>query len=136
MEAFQHDDVCNVFKAYPEEYRKPLLCLRALIFEVAGVTNGVGRISETLKWGQPSYLTEESGAGTTVRLDRFGDGHVAIFFHCQTSLVDTFRTLFPTLTYSKNRAILISITDDLPLEALRFCIELALTYKLRKKTAR
>ena len=53
---------------------------------------GVGPLTETLKWGQPSYLTQESGSGSTVRIDRLkkGDGY-AIYFHCQSGLVDEFR---------------------------------------------
>ncbi|AOM39841.1 DUF1801 domain-containing protein [Xenorhabdus hominickii] len=133
MKAFQSNAVHSVFNHYPERYKKLLLTLRALIFDVASKTEGVGSMTETLKWGQPSYLTLETGSGTTIRLDRFGDSHVAIFFHCQTTLVDTFRTLFPELNYSKNRAIVLDPKADLPTDELSICIEMSLTYKLRKK---
>ena len=66
-------------------------------------TAGVGKLTETLKWGQPSYLTEETGSGTTVRIDRLkaGDGY-AIYFHCQSGLVGQFRELYPdTFTYRR-----------------------------------
>ena len=43
--------------------------LRQLIFATAAETDGVGKIEERLKWGQPSYLTESSGSGTTIRID-------------------------------------------------------------------
>ncbi|KMW74681.1 hypothetical protein TI10_02630 [Photorhabdus luminescens subsp. luminescens] len=133
MKAFQSNEVHSVFNNYPEQYQKPLLMIRELIFDVASKTKGVGLITETLKWGQPSYLTLETGSGTTIRLDRFGHSYVAIFFHCQTTLVDTFRTLFPELTYSKNRAIVLDPKTDLPIDELSMCIEMSLTYKLRKK---
>ena len=48
----------DVFDTYPDEQRWPLLEIRALIFSVAGATDGVGPLVETLKWGQPRYLTE------------------------------------------------------------------------------
>ncbi|MEB7885629.1 DUF1801 domain-containing protein [Serratia fonticola] len=133
MMDFQSNDVCVAFNSYPEQGRNMLLAIRELIFAVAAKTAGVGSITETLKWGQPSYLTLETGAGTTIRLDRFGDSHVAIFFHCQTTLIDTFRTLFPELTYSKNRAIVLDPQVALPRDELILCIEMALSYKLRKK---
>ncbi|WP_340608430.1 DUF1801 domain-containing protein [Xenorhabdus bharatensis] len=133
MTAFQNHEVRSVFEYYPQEYQQPLLKIRELIFDVALKTEGVGVITETLKWGQPSYLTLETKAGTTIRLDRFGDTHVAIFFHCQTTLIDTFRTLFPELTYSKNRAIILDPYADLPVTELSLCIEMSLTYKLKKK---
>ncbi|NHB96611.1 DUF1801 domain-containing protein [Photorhabdus stackebrandtii] len=133
MKAFQSNEVHSVFNNYPEQYQKLLLMIRELIFDVASKTEGVGLITETLKWGQPSYLTLETGSGTTIRLDRFGHSYVAIFFHCQTTLVDTFRTLFPELTYSKNRAIVLDPKAGLPIDELSMCIEMSLTYKLRKK---
>ena len=57
--------------------------------------------------GQPSYLTEETGSGTTVRIDRLkaGDGY-AVYFHCQSGLVGRFRELYPaTFKYEGKRAI-------------------------------
>ena len=46
-----------VFDGYPEPIRSKLMALRSMIFETARRTDGVGDIEETLKWGQPSYLT-------------------------------------------------------------------------------
>lgn len=132
MTDFHSQDVQAVFSAYPAQYREPLLALRALIFAVAARTAGVGPVTETLKWGQPSYLTEVTNAGTTIRLDRLGEQQIAIFFHCQTLVIDQCRGMFPSLTYSKNRAIVLNPEAPLPLDDLAACIELALTYKLRK----
>jgi hypothetical protein len=59
---------------------------------------------------------------------------VALFFHCQTDLVATFRELYPEeLTYSGNRAVILNADDDIPEAALRHCVGLALTYHLRKR---
>ncbi|AKJ42330.1 Domain of uncharacterised function (DU1801) [Pragia fontium] len=133
MKDFQRNDVQAVFDAYPEKYRRPLLAIRDLIFDVASKTEGVGRITETLKWSQPSYLTQETGSGTTIRLDRFGESHIAFFVHCQTTLVDSFRGLFQDLDYSNNRAIIFDPEADLPMDELAICIAMSLTYKLNKK---
>jgi len=135
MKRFADPAVAAVFKAYPAGLRRKLMELRALVFEVAAGTDGVGRLTETLKWGQPSYLTEETKSGTTVRIDRLrqGDGY-ALYVHCQSGLVPTFRALYPdTFRYEGRRALLFDTDASLPLPALRHCIGLALTHHLRAK---
>ena len=124
-----------VFDAYPKSVRTKLMALRRLILDTAKATKGVGRIEEALKWGQPSYLTAETGSGSTIRIDRVksSDDQVAVFFHCQTNLVETFRELYPELSYSGNRAILLNAAGKLPEAELRHCVALALTYHLRKR---
>ena len=55
-------------------------------------------------------------------------------FHCQTTLVATFRELYPgDLKFDRNRSIVFEENDDVPEEALRHCISLALTYHLHKR---
>ena len=84
-----------VFSTYPAPVKARLLALRRLIFDIADTTEGVGALEETLKWGQPSYLTTESKSGSTVRIDQVKAeaGRYAVYFHCQTDLVETFREL-------------------------------------------
>jgi hypothetical protein len=125
-----------VFSAYPKPLKAKLLALRQLIFDTARTTKGVGALQETLKWGQPSYLTPESKSGSTIRIDgvKSDSTHYAIYFHCQTNLVETFRELYPTeLRYGGNRSILLDTKDDIPEPALRHCVALALTYHLNKR---
>lgn len=134
MKRFAQPAVAAVFAAYPAASRKRLLALRELVFDVAARTDGVGPLTETLKWGQPSYLTLETRSGTTVRIDRLktGDGY-AIYFHCQSGLVPKFRELYPdTFRFEGKRALTFEPGDRLPLRALRHCIALALTHHLRK----
>ena len=136
MKRFADPRVAATFKAYPPEVRARLMALRETIFEVAATTDGVGVLTETLKWGQPSYLTEETGSGTTVRIDRLkGDsGGYAAYFHCQSGLVGQFRELYPeTFAYVGKRAITFGLDDRLPLGELKHCLALALTHHLRAK---
>src|SRR5712672_4488794 len=121
---FSDPAVDAVFNAYPRPIKARLLALRRLIFDTAKTTKGVGALEETLKWGQPSYLTPETKSGSTVRIDQVkaSAGQVAVFFHCQTNLVETFRDLYPELSYSGNRAILLDAEDKLAEAALRHCI--------------
>jgi hypothetical protein len=138
MKRFSDSGVAAVFKAYPPALRAKLMALRELVFETAHKTAGVGQLTETLKWGQPSYLTEETGSGTTVRIDRLKaiDGY-AIYCHCQSGLVGQFRSLYPgTFKHQGERALLFDVGDRLPVSELRHCIALALTHHARKRPRR
>ena len=134
---FSDPAVDAVFNAYPKPIKARLLALRRLIFDTAKATKGVGALQETLKWGQPSYLTAETKSGSTIRIDQVKSAanQYAVYFHCQTDLVETFRELYPELRYGGNRSILLRVEDRLPESALRHCVALALTYHLRKRKA-
>jgi hypothetical protein len=124
-------DVATVFNAYPKELKPKLLFLRQLIFDVASQTRGVGELEETLKWGQPSYLTTQSKSGSLVRIDQVKSqpGAYAMYFHCQTTLVDTFKEMFgDRFKFEGNRAIVFKKSDRVPVKELSQCISLALTY--------
>ena len=125
-------EVLSVIEGYPDKIRDRLLEIRELVYQVANEREEIGPLTETLKWSQPSFLTEVSGSGTTVRIDRHTDNEVAIFFHCQTSLVETFRELLPELNYLKNRAIILNVNELLPVDEVKVCLDMALTYKLDK----
>ena len=137
--AFQTAEVESVFSGYPPKQAERLLRLRRLIFETADSTEGVGPLQETLKWGQPSYLTTQTKSGTTIRIDHVATapGRCAMYVHCQTKLVETFRELYPdALTCEGDRAIVFEPEDDIPESIVRHCIALALTYHLRKSRPR
>lgn len=126
--------VATKFSTYPVDIRTKLEYLRQFIFEVASQTNEVGQLEETLKWGQPSYLTSESKSGSTIRIDWISKSpsQYAIYLNCNTSLVDSYRTLFPELNYYGQRAIVFDIKEPLPEKPLRVCISMALRYHLDK----
>jgi hypothetical protein len=131
MKPFQNPAVAQAFEAFPPPVRKKLLRLRALIFETAAAMPGVGELDETLKWGEPAYLTSQSKSGSTVRIgwNRKRPSQYAMYFNCQTTLVDTFRTLFPhDFAFEGNRAIVFDIAETVPADALAHCIAAALSY--------
>ena len=133
---FDNADVAATFDGYPRPSQDKLLDLRRLIFDTAAETAGVGHIEETLKWGQPSYLTPQTRSGSTIRIDAIKDDpqRFAIYFHCQTDLVATFRRLYPdSFAFEGNRAMHFCASDALPEDELKHCIALALTYHSRKK---
>lgn len=122
-------DVDVVFEAYPAAIRARLRRLRKIILATAAKMDGVGAIEETLKWGQPAYLAK---GGSTIRIGATRDGVAAMYFICHTDLIATFREIYPELRYEGNRAILLSVRDKIPEDALRHCISLALTYRKRR----
>jgi hypothetical protein len=136
---FESAEVAATFRAYPDAIREKLLRLRHLIFDAALATPGVGALEETLKWGQPSYATAETGSGSPIRIDRVksAPAQYAMYFHCQTNLVATFRELYPgELKFVGNRSVLFDRDDKIPVRTLRHCVALALTYHLRKAGGR
>ena len=58
----------------------------------------------------------------------------AMYFNCNTSLVDTFKELYGDLfNFEGNRAIVFNETDELVVNELKHCISLALTYHRVKR---
>jgi Domain of unknown function (DU1801) len=126
--------VAAAFDSYPPGARQKLLALRKLIFKTAAAMKEVGDISETLKWGEPAYVTEETGSGSTIRIAWSAKSahHVGMYFNCKTTLLESFRTLFPDMfRFEGNRAIIWHLDDVVDTASLTICIEHTLTYHLR-----
>jgi len=103
--------------------------LRALIFETARETEGVGDLAESLKWGEPSFTPARPRIGSSVRLTIRDDDTVAMLFICHTNLVDRFRELYPeTFAFEGNRALLFKPRETIPAAETKHCIAMALTY--------
>jgi hypothetical protein len=139
MKPITNPAVAKAFEAYPPNMRRKLLALRKLILQTAAATEGVGELDETLKWGEPAYLTAASGSGSTVRIDWKASkpNQYAMYFNCQTTLVETFKSLFPReFSYEGNRAIVFKESEPIPKDALAFCVSAALTYRRTGKAKR
>ena len=123
------------FDSYPENAKNRLLELRSIIFDVAEMDASIGELKETLKWGEPSYLTHKTNSGTTIRID-WKEKHpseIALFVNCKTTLLDQYRGLFPdTFRYQGERAVWIKLENSLPEFELRACIKMALRYHIDK----
>jgi len=123
-QAFALDDV---------EARCGLLALRALILDTAAKLPAVGQIEETLRWGQPAYLTPDSKSGSTLRLGVPKAARFGLFVHCQSQLIPEFITTFPAWDRVEGtRAVLFDHANEV--EPLRhgWLIKRALTYHIRK----
>ncbi len=119
--------VKDKFNTFPIDVRDLLLQIRRMIFKVAEAGH-IGQLTETLKWGEISYLIK---GGSTVRMGWKPNtpSHIYIYFHCQTTLIKTFKEIYgEELVFEGNRAIVITVNQDIPVVELKHCISLSLRY--------
>jgi hypothetical protein len=131
MTPFADPAVAAKFADFPAPARAGLMALRQMIFDIAADTPGVGPVHETLKWGQPSYLTPTTKSGSTIRLGIPKQGGFAVYTHCQTTLMADFQSIAPgDLTFDGTRGVLFADTQSPP-DAIALLIRNALTYHLK-----
>lgn len=131
MNSIANQSVKQKLATYPDEAAAALLNLRSIIMQVAEENDLP--IEETLKWGQPSYLTK---TGSTLRIDWSAKqpDHYKIFFNCKTRLVETIKEIYGDIfNYETNRVITFKLSDELPIAELRHCILLTLKYHQLKQ---
>ncbi len=115
------------FDYYPAEVRERLNEIRELIFVVASEEE-IGEITETLKWGEPSYSSKK---GSPIRIDWKSKypNQVSVYFNCNTTLIETFREIYRgTFTFVGNREIALAMSKAMPTQELKGCISMALRY--------
>ncbi len=128
IEIIESSEVLEFFDNYPEPIREKLLFLRQLVFDTASEIEGLNKIEETLKWGEPSYISKN---GSTIRIGwkKSKSDQYAMYFHCKTKLVDTFREIYrDQFKFEGNRAIVFNESDEIAVTELKHCISLSLTY--------
>lgn len=119
--------VSAAFDGLPHLVRQQLLKIRQQIYQQAAAIDGVGPLSETLKWGEPAYLTEAPKTGTTLRLGQIG-GQAALMVPCSTSIIEDARRIFGELPeFSGARGVLLKAEP----QVVAHIIHAALTYHMR-----
>jgi len=120
-------DIQAKIDTYPTHAKKKFLALRALVYLAAKELN-INKVEETLKWGEPSYLTK---TGSTIRIDWKAStpDKIYIFFNCKSVLIQTLKELYPDqLSLEGNRAVVMKI-DNMPNDAIiKHCFSMALNY--------
>lgn len=117
-----------VFNNYPDSVRNKMLALRKLVIETTKEIDGITKLEETLKWGEPSYLAKN---GSTLRMDWKSKkpDQYAMYFKCTSRLVETFKLVYKDIfVYEGNRAVVFKIEDKIPKDELKSCIKATLTY--------
>jgi hypothetical protein len=115
---------------YPKAAQAVFAEIRSMIFEEAGRLNA-GPLEETLKWGEPAYLTSVSKSGSTIRMawKPSDPDNCNIYLNCNTDLVARITTEFPDVFRTTGaRCIHIGLGDDIPDLPLRGALSRALTY--------
>ena len=128
MELISDPRVKEVFDKYPGSVKSQMLKLRDLVISAASDIVELDKLEETLKWGEPSYLTKH---GSTVRIDwkEKSPEQYAIYFKCTSKLVPTFRAVYKhKFKFEGNRAMVFNLNDEIPEPELKHCISMALTY--------
>ena len=121
----------NKFSDYPNQIRPKMEYLRQLIYSIAEKEN-LGEVEESLKWGEPSYKVKY---GSPVRMDwkEKSPDRYALYFNCNTRLVDTFKELYrDVFSFEGNRAIHFKLEDELPVNELEHCLSIAMNYQKLK----
>ncbi len=124
---------------YSLPVQKTLRALRQLVLKTAMQHEDIGPITQELRWGQFSFLTLETRSGTTIRIDgKRAEAHkAAMYFHCQSGLINHFKELYgDQLTYEGKRALVFDARASLAEDIIRHCILLALAHHLRKIPAK
>ena len=117
-----------IFDNYPAHMRLKMQRLRELIFATADGIEEISELHETLKWGEPSYVTKK---GSTLRMNwkEKSPNQYAMYFQCSSQLVHTFRLVYGDLfNYENNRAIIFQLDEKIPEDELIECIKMTLTY--------
>lgn len=128
IENIKNEDVKNTILLYPKKIQKQLLAIRKIIFDLQTQHSDIAEIEETLKWGEPSYLTK---SGSTIRISwkKSSPEQYGIYFNCKSKLVDTYKEIYPNeFTYEGNRAIILKYNQIIPRNELSQCLLMALTY--------
>jgi len=118
----------KVFANYPDAVRDKMQFLRQLVLETAEEIESISILEETLKWGEPSFLTKN---GSTLRMDwkAKAPDQYAMYFKCTSRLGETFRVLFKDkFEFEGKRAIVFQLDDEIPVKELKQCIKATLTY--------
>lgn len=133
MKLITDPKVDAVFANYPDFVKDKMQYLRELVIETAAEISEVKVLEETLKWGEPSFVTKN---GSTLRMDwkEKTPDQYAMYFQCSSRLVDTFRLVFDhKFQFEGKRAIIFQLNQKIPELELKECIKTSLRYHLVKK---
>ncbi|WP_298257228.1 DUF1801 domain-containing protein [uncultured Litoreibacter sp.] len=121
--------ICAALTALPDDVAAALREARRAILRIALQTDGVGPLTETLKWGEPAFLTETPKTGTTLRLGRI-NGRAAVMVPCSTTIIEDARQRFGDVPHLSGKRGVILGEDE---ELVEYVIASALTYHIRKR---
>jgi hypothetical protein len=121
------------FDICPAPTRAGLMLLHGMILASAAELPAIGRVDVGLRWGQPAYLTPETGAACSLRIGPVPGEAFGLFVHCQTGLIGAFLDGPGVgMRGQGNRAVVFRAAEEVP-KVLGVLIGQALTYHLARK---
>lgn len=128
LKLITYSRVNDTFANYPDLVRYKMQLLREFVTETAEEMQDVNVLKETLKWGEPSFLTKH---GSKLRMDwkEKSPDQYAMYFQCKSRLVNTFRLVFNyKFQYEGKRTIIFQMNQKIPELELKECIKASLKY--------
>lgn len=125
--------VAAAVASWPPRAQAAFHTIRGLLREIA-TDPRIGPLTETLKWGEPAFLTEATKSGSALRVawKARAPGRIGLYVNCRTSLAETVREIHPyAFTFEGRRGLLVALDRPLPEQAVRHAADLALRYHLR-----
>lgn len=127
-------EVRAVYEAAPAPARKGLYRLRDLVLAQAALMPQIGPVTEALRWGQPAFLTLQTGAACSLRIGPTKSGGFALFVHCQSGLIGPFAIgAGAGLRFDGSRAVLFDALDQIEGAQISVLIGQALAYHLTRR---
>lgn len=126
-------DLQNVLNGWPKDAQTYFHDLRNIVHNAAGANPVVGPLTETLKWGEPSFLTDKSRSGTTLRAawKSKTPNEMGLFVICRTDMLEQVRALYPeAFRYEGTRAAYLTLSHPIPEDAVSYLTSRAQTYHL------
>ncbi len=133
---FDNPEIKAVYHRFPKPMQRKMFELRDIIFEVAKNNPKIGKITESLKWGEPTYETIKTKSGSPLKIiyKTAMDANFSLAVMSSTNLIETFKEIYPkTFYFNGTREVIINSNKKIPRNEIYKCIELALTYNLKNK---
>ena len=130
---YANQKVAAAYAAFPQDSLAIAIALRELVLETARTMPEVGPVTESLKWGQPSYVVKK---GTALRIAVPKGGGCGLYAHCQSGVIAHYAaTVAGPDKIDGTRGVIFQTVDDVVPERLRLLIRHALTYHKAKGRA-
>lgn len=127
----------ELIASWPAPAQHATWACRTLFHEIAR-ENDLGRLSESLKWGQPAWRPERPRTGSTLRLNwsPAAVDHLAFYVDCKTDLAARMQHLYPALPFNDGRRhIAISLAGPLPEKAIAHLAVMTFAYHRKRPVA-
>ena len=121
--------IYSLKEVYPADILSRYDEFRTLVFELANKISELKWLEESVKWGELSF---RSNIGSPFRFgwSSKSPNQFGIYFVCTTTLIETFKKLYPDFFhFDANRGLIFNADEAFPKEPFSHCIELALRYK-------